>query len=705
MVLVYSGALQAGFFLDDTQTILLNPNVTDLGLAFKQCLTSDRGLVNLSLAVNYALTGSVPWGFHFVNLAVHYLNGLLLFALLLTTLRLPRVGLSASRAALLAFYSAAIWLVHPLGSQAVIYVVQRAELMATTMMLLSALMLVLSATSTSRRWLWQLLCVLACFAGMQCKLIALVTPLILLIFDWLFISEKAQDIWRQRRWMYVGSFASWSMMFVFGIFSMFKSDAQLASAGTGLMRAIPPSLYLAAQSQILLYYLYLAIWPGTLVFDHQWPLPIEFWACWPTLLTMTVLFLMTVLLVIRRVRWSLLPALFFLVLAPTSSFMPVIDLAVEHRMYLALSSVCVGVVLLLGWLLREKSRWLVGILVTVLIALSLRTWVRVGDYQDPEVLWGKILATYPQSPRAIWQVKFARLMKNGLEKQINQLYRAIAAKPDDDASLYALGEIYFQLGEFKFARPLLEQAWQRQPDQPDYTKTLAQMLRIDGELDRALELYEKLIKQRPDVIDIRISYAELLAGLRHWDDALAQLDQADAIFPDNPAVYANRANILLRAGRPHQAIEPARQAFALSGSQSNTAGVLASAYAANGMWAEARDLFEQLHQQNPMNPGTIQRLAWLYATCPDPTIQNGQKAMKYARTFFEKIGGESPTTWDTLAAAWARVGQFQQACDAMHKAIDRLKAHNREDLVPAFNQRLELYEQKQPFTQSDPQNN
>ncbi|MFG0247687.1 MAG: tetratricopeptide repeat protein [Phycisphaeraceae bacterium JB051] len=700
MVLVYSGALRAGFFLDDTEMILFNPAITDLAAAFKSAFTVDRGLVKLSFALNYAIGGTEPWGYHLVNLLVHYLNGLLLWGLLYTTLQLPRVGMPKVRAARLALAGAAVWLVHPLGSQAVIYTVQRAELMATTMILFCAFSLLQSQVNPSRRRLWQTLCVLGSFVGMQCKLIAIVIPLLLLVFDWLLLGAHRREFCHKRRWLYVGVFASWCMLFVVGALGILESDAQVSSAGTGLMQAIPPLLYLAVQSQVLFYYLAVSVWPQTLVFDHAWPLPIHWTACWPTLLGMTVLFALTVWLVIKRVRWAMLPSLFFLVLAPTSSFMPVIDLAVEHRMYLALASVCIAVVLLLGSLMREKTTLLTTVLVMLITALSMRTWVRVGDYQQPQLLWGKVLTVYPDSKRAYAQVRYAKLIKQGLGQQIQQLQQAVAQDPNDHHALYALGEIFFQMSNYKLARPMLEQAWERKPDEPAYLQALARMLRIDGDLDRARELYEKLVAIQPDDVPTRLAVAELLAGIKQWDQALTHLQHAQRVMPDNPSIYANMSNVLLRADRAPQAIAPARRAYELAGEQSaNAAGVLASAYAANGMWSEAAALFEQVLQLKPQDPGTIQRLAWLYATCPDPAVVDGEKAVTYARQFYERIGGASPTTWDTLAAAWARVGQFNSAVDAMHKAIERLKTVGRDDLIPAFEQRLQSYQDGRPFTQ------
>tara|TARA_Y100001933_G_scaffold265283_1_gene339993 strand:+ start:34380 stop:36542 length:2163 start_codon:yes stop_codon:yes gene_type:complete len=704
MAVVYHGALQTGYFLDDEQSILLNPSVIDLGIAFQNAMLSDRGLVTLSFAGNYALHGAEPWGYHLVNLVVHYLNGLLLFGLLSRTLQLPSVGMDAKRATWLGFAGAMIWLIHPLGSQAVIYLAQRAELMASGMYLLGAYSLVRSVDSPTHWRRWQIGCVLACLLGMQCKLICVTMPVTLLAMDRLLLLDSFGRIFKTRRWMYLGLIATWGMMGMTGMLGIFSSDPQngTASAGAGLMQIISPSTYLAAQSSVILYYLKLSVWPVVLVFDHNWPVPATVSECGLTLSVMVVLFLVTVILAGMRVRWSILPLAVFLILAPTCSFVPVFDLAVEHRMYLAVACVIVGILLLLGRLLRRFPSVFMTVCVLIILMLSIRTWFRVGDYQQPVVLWQKVLAVYPDSPRARLHLQVAQAMAQGLDKHIQQLQRAIADDSNDASALHALGEIYLKSQRFNLARPLLEKAVNLKSDNADYCISLAQLQRIDGRLTEASKLYEQVIQQRPEDVSTLVAYAELLAGQKRWQQALDCLNQALVLKPDDVTLKINQVNILLRADRKVHALIAAKELYAQSGQDPRTFGVLASAYAANGQWAQARDLFEQIlaqHPRNSSNLGTVQRLAWLYATCPDESVCDGVKALTYAKTFFDRVGGSNPVAWDTLAAALARSGDYEQAIHAMHKAIARLKAVGRSDLIPAYQQRLDTYQRYRPWHQ------
>lgn len=699
MAMVYNGALRAGFLLDDEVTILLDEPVTHLGVCLKYALIQDRGLVRLTFAINYALDGFEPWGYHLFNLAVHYLNGLLLYALLSRIFQRPRVGMDQSRATWLALAGALIWLIHPFGSQAVIYLSQRAELMASTAYLASAYGLVRSADTPTQSRRWQVLAVLSCLLGMSCKLICITIPLTLLAMDWLVIASSFREIWQRRRWMYMGLFATWGMLIVTGMLSELGNSSQDTTAGAGLVGIISPSLYLAAQSGVILHYLKLAIWPSTLVFDYAWPVPTSLWDCATTLIIMVLLFLATVGLVARKVRWSFLPLSVFLILAPTSSFVPVMDLAVEHRMYLALASVCVGVLILLWKLLSNHPRVMMGVCVMLILVLSVRTWVRVGDYENTVTLWQSVLDAYPQSARAKYQYDLARVMHQGLGKQIRQLQQAIAHDDQDAASRHALGTIYLQIQKLKRARPLLEKALELEPNNPAYQLSMAKLDRIDGRLERAQELYQQMLTHDPNNVSVLVNYAELLAGLQQWDEALSNLDHAISLNPDDVSLLINRANILLRAERFQEALVAAQQAYDRSINKDATYSVLASAYAANGKWAQALELFEKMLNAYPDHAGTMQRLAWLYATCPDAKLCDGKKALMHARAFFNAVGGSSPTAWDTLAAAWARDGQYEQAITAMHKAITRLHDVKRDDLIPSFRERLEQYQQHQPWQQ------
>ncbi|MBL4702486.1 MAG: tetratricopeptide repeat protein [Phycisphaeraceae bacterium] len=699
VAVVYGGALDAGFYLDDENAILLNNNVIHLGQAIKHAMVSDRGLVTLSFAFNYALGGENPWGYHLVNVLIHWLNGMLLYGLLRRTLLLDRVGFSSRAACYLAMACALLWLVHPLGSQAVVYAVQRAELMAAGCYLACVYALVCSSQSKlyPRRWLGA--CVFFCLIGMQCKLIVFTAPLAVLAYDRLFLSESYQQIWQKHRWLFAGLFATWVMVWVTGMTNLFSAEVTNASAGANMATIISPITYLAAQSGVILYYLKISLWPAVLLFDHAWPVPVSpgEYALWFVILTTACL--STVGLYFWGVRWSWLAVCFFLILAPTSSIAPVADLAVEHRMYLPLVCVCVGVVLLLWRLLGKRSGLLAVVLCVMLVLLSVRTMVRVADYRDAESLWQSVLKHLPNSKRAKLQLAVAQALRQGLAQEITQLRQALVVNPNEPAALYRLAEIYFPLQKYDQAMGLFEKAHELEPLNVQYLMGLAKMHRFEGHLDQALGEYQQVLKLKPDQVTAMLALAELFASQKQWDQALVLLDKATLLRPQDTSLLSNRVNILLRAKRPLEALAPALQAYKQSPQSLSAASTLASTYAATGQWQRARELFEAILQKTPNDARTLQRLAWLYATCPDSAQRNSELAKTYARAFFDLTGGINPMSWDTLGAAYAQTGEFDRAVDAMHKAILRLNRVGRSDMVPSYQQRLDLYLQQKPYRQ------
>ena len=126
----YCGILRAPFIFDDRGSILENPSIRHLASAFEPPFSEGqtvggRPVVNLSLAVNYALSGYGVLSYHLFNLGVHFAAALVLFGLVRRTL--VRLRWSAADSLWTGFAAALIWAVHPLQTEAVTYVVQRAE--------------------------------------------------------------------------------------------------------------------------------------------------------------------------------------------------------------------------------------------------------------------------------------------------------------------------------------------------------------------------------------------------------------------------------------------------------------------------------------------------------------------------------------------------------------------------------------------------
>lgn len=404
---VYSNSFGGVFLFDDEPTIR-HYAVSDPLVGWPHYLgaTLGRPFALATLAVNYALGGLDPWGYHLVNLLIHLTNALLLLALVARTLRLPGVPDRLRAAAPdLALASALLWVVHPLTTQAVTYVVQRMESLMAMWYLAGLLCLNRAATagtSRGRGW-WSAAAVVAGWLSILSKEVGMTVPAAALLYDRCYLAGSWAGAMRRRGPVYLAMAAGWFHLvpLVLNVAEGLAIDVPAGPGGGG------PSMtwldYARSQPGVVLHYLGLAVWPRPLCFDPRWPVarnPGDF-----VLQTVAVAGLLAATLwaLWRRPRVGFLPAVAVLVLSPSSSFVAIRDLMFEYRMYLPLAPLVVlGVLAADAGLRRVPGRRWVGavLLAGAVIGLGTLTHRRNEVYRDPVVVWGDVVAQRPGNPRA-----------------------------------------------------------------------------------------------------------------------------------------------------------------------------------------------------------------------------------------------------------------------------------------------------------------
>ena len=208
----YSRTFSVPMFYDDVPSILHNPTLRHLGSAFwpgGRSTVSGRPVLNLSLALNYAVSGTNVWSYHALNLAIHALACMALFGIVRRTLA-PREG---ERASIIAFCVALTWAVHPLLTESVTYLVQRAESLMGLLYLLTLYCFIRGAAADAvRPRAWQALAVIFCLLGMGAKEVMVSAPLIVLLYDRTFLAGSFREAWRRRRGVYAGLAATWLIL-------------------------------------------------------------------------------------------------------------------------------------------------------------------------------------------------------------------------------------------------------------------------------------------------------------------------------------------------------------------------------------------------------------------------------------------------------------------------------------------------------------
>ena len=331
----YLNTFQGEFIFDDGPAIVNNPTIRHLWPPPVQGLykssVSGRPVVNVTLAINYALGGLSVGGYHAANLAIHLAAALLLLGVVRRTL-VGTGAYSPRSATILSAVVAALWAAHPLGTESVTYVVQRTESLMGMFCLLTLYCVIRGAGSPSARW-WRAAAVASCLLAVGCKEVAAVVPVVVLLYDRAFLA---------------GSF---KLRFASPVGSVRCPGGDVGAAGlAGRLRARPGGLrwmgkqsddlgVRATQPGIILHYLVLAFWPQGQCLDYDWAPARMVSKILPGVLAIAVLLGATIWAFWKRPRWGFVGAAFFVILAPTSSIIPIRDLAFEHRMYLPLAAV------------------------------------------------------------------------------------------------------------------------------------------------------------------------------------------------------------------------------------------------------------------------------------------------------------------------------------------------------------------------------
>lgn len=474
--IAFANSFNGSFVFDDEGAVINNGGITSLwpiGKFF--ALNNPRPFVDLSLAISYAMGGlnSPPVAYHAFNLAIHILAACLIFDIIRRTLLRLQSSADLQRAApLVAFGISLLWAVHPLHTQAVTYIVQRAEAMMSVCFLL-VLYATIMGHDSKKPWGWYTLGVIACLIGMGTKVVIVAAPVVVLAYDYLFLSTDFRDILK-RRGAYYGALllAIVAALLWTGLGNSILNPAPGYEVSVGLgIKGATPFEYLATQAGAILYYLRLSVWPASLCADYTWPATSAIGEAALNGLPHLIALGFTLFGLIRRKPWAFIGVWFYGVLAPSSSFIPVKDYVVEHRMHLPLAAVVAAIFFACRWaiirfsLVQPGARAVVGgiIVLAATVALSARTIVRNRDYYTPQTFWYDIVTKQPRNARAWMNYGESLTRLNKMAEAIECYKKSSSLTPESADSYYNLGNAFQKIGALRDAEKAYQDALRLDP--------------------------------------------------------------------------------------------------------------------------------------------------------------------------------------------------------------------------------------------------
>jgi len=542
-LLAYSNSFTGPFIFDDVLSITENPTIQHLWPIW-QCLSAKhsggltvegRPIINLSLAINYALDGLQVWGYHAFNLAIHILAALTLLGIVRRTLLQPtlreRFGAAANG---LALATAVLWMVHPLQTESVTYVIQRAESI-TGLFYLLTLYGFIRGTESQRPGPWYGLALAACALGMASKEVMVSAPVMVMLYDRAFLSGSIAEAWRRRWRLYLGLAATWILL------GLVLVSGQLPATWTTAQHlGLTWWQYLLTEPGVILHYLRLSVWPHPLCFDYYgWPMAITGASILLPALVLVILLGATAWSWKKNTAWGFVGAWFFLILAPSSSVIPLDSPAYEHRMYLPLAAVVVLVVLGIHALVGRRS---LVVFTAAAIGLGLLTWQRNQDYRSELAIWADTIAVRPDNPRAHNYLGAALWKAGKIQEAISQYKQALELKPDYPDAHYNLGNALFAFGRVQEAAGHWAQAVRIDPDYVDARNNLGAFLAQTGRFPAAIEQFEWVLRITPDDPEVHYNLAVALEQTGRVPEAIQQYEQALRLKPD----YIDARNRLAR---------------------------------------------------------------------------------------------------------------------------------------------------------------
>ncbi len=468
-------------------------------------------------------------------------------------------------------------------------------------------------------------------------------PLVLLAYDRIYLSGGWRRAFRDR-WALYAALAAPTTWLAWYLGRNYLTPGVMKMTGVS-HPWISPWMYLRSQAAVVLHYLRVALWPDALCLDYCWPVASETEAVVPGLVVLALV-ATSLALLWRRPQVGFLLGTFFVILAPTSSFVPLADLAFDHRMYLPLAPLVALVVLacrqanqsvgrVLRWEPSAETRLLVVEAILVAIPLGWRTVLRNEDYRTEVALYRADVAACPQSRRAQNNLGVALLHSGFVDEGLDRVQRG-----------YELACAVVRDGR--------EIDW--------YFRSLQLNLESVG---RSNELKERLASARernPNSPHIRSMLGFELMTRGEYPDAIRELQAALKVAPTSGVARRELVRAEIVTGRPGDAVRELKRGVALQ----------------------------------PNDVIGLDQLSWVLATHPDPHVRCGAEAVRISEKVCLERGSQMTQSWSALAAAYAEVGRFPDAVEAVLHAIDLATRRKQRQGVDVFVEQLKRCQSARP---------
>jgi tetratricopeptide (TPR) repeat protein len=563
VLLIYSNTFNGPFIFDDIRNIQKNPHIRINDLSKESItfggmenLASNRPVAKLSFALNYYFHQYDVEGYHLFNIFLHIVTGLLLFLFMKATLNLPSLQSGSKAYPWIPFITALIWLVHPLHTQSVTYIVQRMNTMATLFYLLSLLLYIKGRLATGRKKKLTLFggCIFAGILALGSKEIAATLPFFIFLYEWYFFQDLSWS-WVKR---HILKFVVVLLVLAMGVFLIMRSDLLEQMWMNYKVYNFTPVERVLTEFRVVIFYISLFLFPhpSRLNLDHDFSISHSLFDPITTIISLGIILGLIGLAfyIAKKDRLLSFCILWFFGNLVIESSMIGLEIIYEHRTYLpSLLAILLTVTLIYRHL---KPQWLkVAILCVVVAMFSQWTYQRNKVWGDDLTLWTDATMKSPNKARPRVNLGVALADRGRTEEAVDHFSKALESMPDHAEAHNNLGAALADLGRTREAIKHYSQALKLKPDYADARNNIGVALANIGQVKEAADHFSELLRMSPDDGDLHFNLANALASQGKTEEAVKHYNEALRIRPEDQEVHFNLGRALSRRKKYHEAIK------------------------------------------------------------------------------------------------------------------------------------------------------
>ena len=707
--LLYSNTFDSPFVFDDNPRIIENQSIriTELSAAnliesaFGKQSPKTRPVGNVTFALNYYFHQYNVEGYHLVNIVIHILAGIFLFIFIQTTLNLPSLKTEVDHTFMVAFFTALLWLVHPIQTQSVTYIVQRMNSMAALFYILAFWLYVKGrlAAQPGRKWGWFGSAALAWIFALGSKQNAATLPFFVFLYEWYFFQDLSPK-WFKSSLKYIIAIV---IMVAAAAFLYLGTDplekiSKLRDFSHGEFTLAERAL---TQTRVVVYYLSLIFFPhpARLNLDHDFPLSHSLFNPPTTLLALILIIGLIALAIYLSKRERLISFCilwFFGNLVIESSVIP-LAIIFEHRTYLP-SMLLFLIPITLGYRHIKFRGLKIGLLSMVVVIFAVWTYQRNQVWENELTLWTDCVKKSPHKARPHLNVGLA-ISKRGkileAEKQYRQAVRldpdyalahfnlasvlqkqgknaeavkhftaAIQIRPAYAEAHNNLGMIFLKQGKTNDAIKQIQQALRFNPNHAKAHNNLGIALEKQGNINEAIDHFRLALEISPDLAEAQLNLGAALAKQGEIDQAIRHFTMVLRSDPNRAEAHNGLGALLIKNGKIEAAISHFREALRIKPDYISARNNLKKALSIQKLFQEKSARIQEALKNRPNDPLLHYEMGNLF-------LAKGE--LNKAKSQYQKalaLQPRFPQASNNLAFVYAKNKEYANALSEFHKMLD-----------------------------------